>query len=108
MKKFLKTSLKVIAALVGLALVASAMGLFDSSAAPETCDELAPHITELSKKQVEILKLYDIKGHDPEDQSGVVLLCTATARTVVADGIRIMFQMEKDADGDLFYKYFPI
>ena len=118
MKKFLKISLKVVVAVVGVAILLNAIGLFDSGGAPpETCEELAPHILELSKKQVEILKLYDVENHNPEDWKEalgpgnverVVLLCTATARTTLVDGSKILFLMEKDSDGDLFFRYFPI
>ena len=87
---------------------------------PETCEELAPNIIEMSEEHPDqvvdgrVLKLYDIEAvkagsaeatrldrRKLEDEL-YVLRCSATARTSIADE-KILFYLTVDKDGDNFY-----
>ena len=72
-----------------------------------TCEDLAPHIIELSEENegpssVEILKMYDMKERPPRDYD---LECTANALLSSGDDTPITFHMWTDKDGDQFVGY---
>lgn len=79
-----------------------------ATASIETCEELAPHIIELSEQSADsypgkILKMYDIKdviGTGTND-----LDCSATGRMSRGDDTTIRFHLVEDADGDRFIGY---
>lgn len=72
----------------------------------ETCEELAPHIIELSEQNADsypgkILKIYDIREVSGTNE----LDCSATARMSRGGDTTIKFYIEEDADGDRFIYY---
>lgn len=75
-------------------------------AVPETCEELAPQIVELSEQDTRpfsatFLKLYDIE----EIEGTRKLECTANAKLSSGGNSAIKFYLEEDADGDQFIGY---
>ena len=96
--------------LAGLVLVIGAVVLFDTGAgSAKTCEELVPHIIDLSKKNTnplaaKLLKLYDIQTRDPSGDR--VLRCVAKAKMNRGDIDRMVsFYIQEDSDGDRFYGF---
>ena len=95
---------------MGVVLVGGALVLFDTGAgSSQTCEELAPHIIDLSKKNTnplaaKLLKLYDIQTSDPSGDR--ILSCIAKAR-MNRGGIdrMVSFYIQEDSDGDRFYGF---
>ena len=74
---------------------------------PETCEELAPDIVNLSQEQtnplsITILKLYDIKEVTKTDSR---IECIGDASIGSGDNLAIEFQAYSDQDGDVFIGY---
>ena len=83
-------------------------GCGTSLTTPETCEDLAPEIIELSEDNVgpfsaAIIKLYEIE--EVKGSSDKILDCEATARWSRGDDSEIEFYMEEDSDGDRFIGY---
>ena len=116
---------KVLGILAIVVVVVVVFGLLSSCGgkAIRTCDDLAPHIIEMSKKErgplhAKILKLYEIKGpfnaeilklaeikKSDTRYAKRVLNCIATAWTDRSDEAPISFYLEEDVDGDRFIGY---
>ena len=79
----------------------------------ETCEDLSPHIIELSKEKntgilnISILKMYDIKESSSEGTNRL-LNCLAVALFDSGGRMRVNFYMLQDEDGDYFYGYDPL
>ena len=74
---------------------------------PETCNDLAPHIIELSEENHNvfspgILKMYDIQNVEPTDYT---LECIADAKWSTGGTSPLRFHMETDGAGDTFIGY---
>lgn len=93
--------------IIGVFLLDRAMNNYEENSRVDTCDQLAPHIVELSKErddslQPKILKLYDIKEESHRDRE---LNCIATARWSRGNKSQIVFYRFRDKDGDSFIGY---
>ena len=104
MKKILGIIAIVVVVVVGMSILDSGGGQ-----AIETCEDLAPHIIELSEEKrgpfnAQILKFYDIKKNDTQNTKRVID-CIATAKTDRSEDAVINFYLEEDADGDRFIGY---
>ena len=91
-----------------LALAALLLGLFAMGCEPpETCDELAPRIIEMSEKNQDdhkgrVLKLYnafEVRRSDSE------FVCRGRAKWSRGDESSVEFYWERDQDGDAFIGY---
>ena len=85
------------------------LGLGGCQGSIATCEDLAPHIINLSEEQkwpfsAKILKLYDIKARAATN-TGQKLNCTANAKMNRGDNATIQFHLEEDSDGDQFIGY---
>ena len=74
---------------------------------PETCNDLAPHIIELSEEnqnvfRSRILKMYDVQKIEPTDYT---LECIADAKWSTGGTSPLRFHMEIDGSGDTFIGY---
>ena len=76
------------------------------SGIPQTCEELAPRIIELSEDDdlVSILKLSSIRKIENTEYA---LECSAAAKMSRGGDSTISFYIEQDEDGDMFYGYQP-
>ena len=109
MRKVLRIMAVVTVVVVVLSVLGSCGGL-----AIKTCEDLAPHIIELSKEKgpynaqilkfYDIRRLYDIKKNNTQNAK-TVIDCTATAKTDRTPDATINFYLEEDADGDRFIGY---
>ena len=93
---------------LGMCIIAlTGCGSSDSAAVSiETCEELAPHIIELSEQNADsypgkILKMYYIREVPGTNE----LDCSATAKMSRGGDTTIRFRLEEDADGDQFIGY---
>ena len=92
--------------LVVLAVVLEGLGVLETS--PETCEELAPEIVELSEDSghpfsPQILKISQIETLTPTGDN--ILECSGLARWSRGEDSVIQFHLEEDADGDRFIGY---
>ena len=86
------------------AMFALAVGCGQWATTPETCEELAPQIVDLSEKNEpfggRIIKFYEIKELDASDE--YILRCSARATRSRGGEADIIFYMTEDQEGDRF------
>lgn len=91
--------------LVFVAVIAVAASGCENLSLPETCEELAPRIIQLSEERegpftARILKFYDIE--ELEASGDYILKCWARAKTSRGGDSDVIFHMTEDEDGDRF------
>lgn len=103
----MKGSIRPLAVLLTVMFtMAVGCGLF--ATIPETCEELAPRIVDLSEENESpsagrILKFYDIKELDTSGE--YILRCSARAALSRGGDANIIFYLQEDQDGDQFIGY---